>query len=648
MICTSLGGKDLRQILDILESGCTDVAEIRLDSCTLSDEDISYLFAQTDVPLIATCRIAVAGEEKCLHTLSLAIEAGARYADLELEAPAPLSRKIQSLCHSCGTQLIRSFHDFDGTPDKGLLEQVVQRCFRYGADIAKIVTAAHDAADCAAVMSLYDTAAEPWKLIAFCMGVVGRDTRLECLRRGSPFTYCALKDTESTAPGQWIAAEMSARLYGEQEGFNRKGIRVPASKSFAQRAIVAAALSEGISHLGGYSPCDDSEAAIRVAQALGARVVKKGDTLEIKGIGPAGKPVGLKSLNTGESGLLTRLMIPVLAAINGEDFRIEGEKTLLRRPLAGAAEIMASFGVLLSGESVPLEVRGSLIPGTADISGKGGSQLISGLLMALPLCDKDSMMRVDEPKSIPYMFITLDVLRRFGVRIGSQMEGDTTLLEQQDWSGCEQISFKVHGGGSYKAADFDIEGDWSSAAAFLVAGAIFGSVEVQGLDVKSLQADLSIIDLLLDAGACVSSLDDGTVAVRKAPLEPFDTDLNNAPDLFPIVSVLAAFCPGESHIGGVKRLSGKESDRASAIIEMLTALGVEASIDADVMTIRGEALSTRLACRRLLQGGSFSSHHDHRMVMALKVASLGAESPVVIDDEQCVGKSFPNFLEIFG
>lgn len=135
--------------------------------------------------------------------------------------------------------------------------------------------------------------------------------------------------------------------------------------------------------------------------------------------------------------------------------------------------------------------------------------------------------------------------------------------------------------------------------------------------------------------------------MTKAPLEAFETDLNNAPDLFPVVAVLAAFCAGESSISGVGRLVSKESNRAEAILEVLEQMGVEARVEGDDMLICGESLSSRLLSGRLLRGGQFSSRHDHRMVMALKLASIATESPIVIDDEACVGKSFPGFLEMF-
>ena len=657
MICTSLQNKTYEEILTILEDPAVEMAEIRLDRCPLSDEQIEALFADSDTPLIATCRIAESpSEQEAERRLRLAIEAGARFADLEIEAPAQISKNFQHLCRKRGTEIIRSYHNYEETPDDEGLQMALARCFRYGADIAKVVTNCHGPEDAARLEALYSLVLEDvdslqGRLVAFGMGEAGRQTRLECLRRGAPFTYASLSAEETTAPGQWTLAEMYSALYGDRRPYGAEGVAMPASKSFAQRAIFAAALAGGTSHLSGYSPCGDSEAALALAEALGARVQREGDTLAITGIGAACGQLRPGRVDTGESGLLTRLAIPVLAAIGDGSFTVTGHGTLPDRPLSGAAGIMASFGVLLSNAveregkevHIPAQVKGRLIPGTADVSGKGGSQLISGLLMALPLCDKDSTLHVSEPKSIPYMYITLDVLRHFGIQTRSEMEGDAEMLEADDWSACTGISFRVRGRQRYRAADFAIEGDWSAAANYLVAGAVFGSAELTGLDTKSLQADLTIIDILVEAGAVVSQLDEGTVCVRKAPLEAFRQDLSHAPDLFPIAAVLAAFCAGESRIAGVGRLATKESNRAEAILQMLQQMGVEAHIEDDVLVVFGESLSARLLSGRLLRGGEYTSRHDHRMVMALKVASLGTESPIVIDDEACVGKSFPGF-----
>ncbi len=680
MICTCIQNKGLEEIFGILERSDIEMAEIRLDLCpALTDEDIESLFSGTDIPLIATCRIEGSADmREAERRLKVAIAAGAKYVDLEIEAPAPMGKRIRRAARECGTTLIRSYHDFSGTPDAETLAEMVTKCRIFGSDIIKVATMARSSEDVERVMALYGMeypdgrVQEEGTLVAFCMGEAGKQSRLDCLRRGAPFTYAALDESEATAPGQWTAAEMNEAVYSGARGFYAEHLGMPSSKSFAQRAIIAAALAEGTSHLRGYSPCADSEAAIAVARALGAEV-QEGEVLVIKGIGPIDKPLEINSLHCGESGLLTRMMIPVLAQAGPGSVLFTGEKTLVNRPLKGASDIMASFGVVLRNASrtsreiyVPLHVDGHLVPGRADISGAGGSQIISGLLMALPMASGPSTVYVSEPKSIPYMFITLDVLHKFGIRIGNEMEGDEEFIQTQDWSLCTGLTFKVRGGQSYKAADFSLEGDWSSAANFLVAGAIFGSASVEGLDTRSLQADLTIMDILVEAGASVSQLENdcvdevsaaataagvnphtGAVNVVKAPLNAFSFDLNNAPDLFPITAVLAAFCPGESRIAGTGRLANKESDRAKAIMQMLTQMGVECCIEGDEMVIRGHSLASRLLDGNLLKGGEYTSNHDHRIVMALKVASLGASSPIVIDDEACVAKSFPDFLTLF-
>ena len=648
MICTCIQYKTYNEILSILDDPWVELAEIRLDRCKLTENQIEDLFSNTDTPLIATCRIAEAGAGMSERLLSLAVRSGARFADLELDADAAFSKRFRNLCHECGAELIRSYHDHSGTPDLSYLKQIEARCYRYGADIAKVVTTASGPDDVSRILSLYSkdaaSSVAAGKLVAFAMGAEGRDSRIACLKAGAPFSYAALSAEDATAPGQIDYVTMHREVYGNFLGFFRNELQMPASKSFAQRAIIAAALADGRSHLRGYSPCEDSESAIAAARSLGATVRLDGNTLTIDGTGAA--HTSLESLHVGESGLLARLMIPLLAIINDGDAVLTGEKTLSHRPLKGVSDIMASFGVVVRENTVPLRIQGSLIPGVAEISGKDGSQLISGLLGALPLCDKPSTLIVTEPKSIPYMFITCDVVKRFGIKISSEMEGDAPMIEDQDWSACTGITFKIRGNQHYHATDFDIEADWSSAANFLVAGAVFGKAEVSGLDTSSLQADLAIADILVQAGAVVSEMD-GLVCVSRAPLEAFEADLNNSPDIFPTVALLAAFCVGESVISGVGRLHGKESDRAAAILEMLSGLGVSARIEGDDLIVAGESLVSRIMNHRMLRGGRFATHGDHRMAMALRIAAIGADRPVEIDDPSCVAKSFPGFFEMF-
>ena len=699
MICTSIQNRTLDEIFAILESGEVEMAEIRLDRCDLAQNEVEELFSSSDVPLIATCRVSEIrtalddgltddrkldsrASQKAESLLITAIHAGAAYADLEIEAPAMMSKRIRRETRECGTVLIRSYHDFSGTDSLEALKALTEKCFALGADIAKIVVTSNDDNDSARVLRLYESF-DPGRLVAFAMGEKGRASRIDCLAKGAPHTYAALNEEEAAAPGQMSTASMRANVYGDRKfpGYPAvEPVQMPSSKSFAQRAIIAAALSDGVSVLRGYSPCGDNESAVAVARAIGAEVTvglsyasgnvaKDGSALTIKGIGAKRNSLKLNTLHTGESGLLTRMMIPLLSVLNDGDIRVTGEKTLTGRPLKGAPEIMSAFGVRLvqAGERaansasgpadaaevfVPLDIKGSLNAGKASISGVSGSQIISGLLMALPLLDEDTVIELNNPKSIPYLFITMDVMKAFGVKVWCDMEGGEEFAESKDWSDCTSITFHIKGGQAYKAADMDIEGDWSSAANFLVAGAVFGRVELTGLDTKSLQADLSIMDILMEAGASLSQLGDddpkGLIHVQRAPLSAFEVDAANCPDLFPIVAVLAAFCEGTSRIAGVGRLANKESDRGKAILEMLTKMGVNAKIAGDKLIVDGHSLARRALTHTLLRGGSYTSHHDHRMVMALRVAAIGADSPIEIDDTQCVAKSFPTFGELFG
>ncbi len=724
MICTTIQNRTLEEIMNLLESSepRIQMAEIRLDRCPLSIEEIEYLFSSSDTPLVATCRVVDDGNgtwEEAEEKLTAAVEAGAAFLDLEIEAPKEIGKRLRRACTEYGTTMIRSSHFFAGTPSDQVLRNTVEKCRKFGGEIVKIAAMATSEEDVARVLALYssiastNSAAEtqrPVELVAFSMGEIGKVSRLDCLKLGSPFTYAALNENEAAAPGQWCYSEMLTAVYGDRKPLHcNSPLNMPASKSFAQRAIIAAALAEGESRLGGYSPCGDNEAAIAVAKALGAKVIAaepearqdstaiesasfSGKTLIIEGIGSSANIP--EKINVGESGLLTRLMIPLAAALgNGNQIEIDGIGTLPTRPLKGASEIMAGFGTVLRPLNpapevhVPLTVQGPLLPGKTSISGKGGSQLISGLLMALPLLPGDSTLHIHDPKSIPYMFITADVLRRFGIKIGSEMEGGEDFLETQDWSLCTGITFKIKGGQKYSPAAFDIEGDWSAAANFLVAGALFGDVKLTGLDTTSLQADISIMDILMEAGASLSQIDDGPqdgitndgssrneatdaasnktsdnedapeanapqghrglITAQKAPLRAFDTDLNNCPDLFPIVSILAAFCHGRCNIQGFKRLASKESDRGTAILNMLTQMGVSASASGDTLTIDGESVESRLLNGHLLKGGEYTSSHDHRMAMALTVASWCADTPIIIDDTTCVAKSFPAFLDTY-
>lgn len=660
MICTSLHHKNLEELFEALDSPLVEMAEIRLDLCPLNNEEIEELFSSCEKALIACCRVDgndMQLWEQAYLKMETAVKAGAAYVDLDISAPASISQRVQKLAKNCPVTLIRSYHNFELTPDDDYLRKAVLRCFRYGADIAKLACMPQCPEDVARLQAFYRAGfAEnadivPSRLLMFSMGEMGRESRIECLANGAPFSFAYLD--QPCAAGQWQLDDMHKRLYGDWHGVFRNDFQAPCSKSFAQRAIVAAALAGGTSRLEHYSECEDNKAAIGFAKSIGARVRHGKGRLIIEGIGAdSSTKLEKPCVNVHESGLMARLALPLLSVLGSDERQIKGEGTLLQRPLSNAEEIMAAFGILLKNEDtqhkkgiyVPLSIKGKFYPGIANIPGQGGSQLISGLLAALPLCDRESKLYVSEPKSIPYMFMTQDVLRHFGAKIDCELEGDAQMLELQDWTYCTGINFRIRPNGGYKAADIVLEGDWSAAANFLVCGALFGAAEVQGLDCRSVQADISILDILSDAGACVA-YDENCVSVRRAPLQSLNFDLSHAPDIFPIASIFAAFCPGESRFAGVSRLHNKESNRADAIVQILTQMGVEASIQGNDLVIKGESLSSRMLNGHLLKGGKYSSRHDHRLVMALKVASYAADSEIEIDDCACVGKSFPGFFE---
>lgn len=708
MICCSIGHKSARQIEAILRK--VEMAELRLDLCDLSEEEIENIFSSSDTPLIATCRTVDGDYHKAERLLTLAIKAGARYADLEIDAPKPVSKRIANACAEWGTTLIRSYHNYGCTPSLDELRAVADKCRHHDGEVVKIVTSAQSPEDADTVLALYRYYTAE-SLVAFAMGEAGTKSRIKCLEKGAPFSYAAVDgDASGTASGQMPYSEMYRAVYGERKALDAAGLRAPASKSFAQRAILAAALAEGVSVLKGYTPCGDSESALKVAKEMGASVKKKRGaggtvTLEITGIGgaagefasQAGSAVQERVFHVGESGLLTRLLMPLGCALFPDGIRIEGEGTLLQRPLQGAAATMEALGckVDVDGEqtdiTVPFALQGPLRPGRIETDGSRSSQLVSGALMALPLCAKNSTLHVMNPVSIPYIYITLDILRRFGVKVRSEMYCGRQLLDG-DWSKCTEIVLKIKENQRYRAAELDLEGDWSAAAPFLAAGAVYGGVSVSGLDTSSLQADLTVMDILVDAGASVSQTGEpgevpeesrehdprfkvpgtlrelpnngspgstatsadspeqettGVITVKKAPLQGIKADLTNCPDLFPVTAVLCAFCQGKSVLRGVHRLSHKESDRAEGIKDMLCRMGVKAQIKDDDLIVEGESLDSRILNGRLLKGGKFTSSHDHRMVMALRLAEPGADSPVEIDDEGCVGKSFPSFNEIW-
>ncbi len=392
-------------------------------------------------------------------------------------------------------------------------------------------------------------------------------------------------------------------------------ISAPASKSVMQRAIAASLLAEGESRISHPSFCDDSMAAMRVAGAMGASVEKKNDQVIIRG---GIKPVS-GILNCGESGLCIRMFTPI-AALTGEKMILTGEGSLAGRPVSGIEEALGKLGVTITSQNgfLPVEVSSMLKGGVAEIDGSISSQFLTGLLMALPLAEKDSIIKVDNLKSREYIDITIDVLKKFGIKV-----------ENRGYS-----EFRIYGNQKFTPADIDIEGDWSGAAFLLCAGAIAGSVSVTGLNPESCQPDRAIITALRKSGAEVK-VEKDIIEITSNNLHGFEFDATECPDLFPPIAALAFYCKGESVIWGAGRLKHKESDRGAAIISEFRKMGGSVRIDKDCMVIRGSALS----------GAEINPHGDHRMAMACAVAALGSSAVVEIDDAECINKSYNEFYD---
>jgi len=364
------------------------------------------------------------------------------------------------------------------------------------------------------------------------------------------------------------------------------------------------------------SHCDDALSAAGIVQALGAVVEWGEDRVVVSPNAKSREDV----LDCGESGLCARLFAPI-AALGACETRLAGRGSLLRRPLGPIEEPLAALGAAAAsaGGFLPLTVKGPLRGGRAVVDGSTSSQFVSGLLMALPRAESNSVLEVRNLTSIPYVELTLRMLGDFGVAVAHE----------------EFRTFRIPGRQTYGGTEYRVEGDWSGAAFLLTAAALAGSVRVTGLDPGSSQPDRRILDVLDEAGATVRISDAG-VEVARNPLRSFEIDAAHCPDLVPVLVPLAARARGLSVIGGADRLASKESDRANALIREFGSLGVDIHAKQGCLLVRGGAI----------RAGRVNSHGDHRIAMALAVAGLAAEGPVAIDGAECVRKSYPGFFEV--
>ncbi len=394
-------------------------------------------------------------------------------------------------------------------------------------------------------------------------------------------------------------------------------IDAPSSKSYFQRAVAAALLADGRSVLEGNDLCDDTRAAISVAEALGARITVDSGSVTVRG----GLSPIRDEVSCGESGLCIRMFTPI-AALAVTPVTLTAAGSLASRPLTMLEEPLAALGArcVTTNGHAPITVSGPVEGGIATVDGSISSQSLTGLLMALPLTPHDSRLTVTGLTSRPYIEMTLALLRDFGITV--------------NWR--EDDIFEIPGRQHYTPRRYRVEGDWSSAAALLAAGAVAGSVTVRGLNHDSAQADRAVLDILRTAGATVTVNGDAVTVATGNP-RPIVADLADCPDLFPVLSALALTLPGTTRLTGVGRLRHKESDRAAVLITEFAKLGAFMSIDGDTLVIPGLTNKpTSLV--------TIDPHGDHRIAMAAAVAALRF-GPIEIIGAQCVAKSYPTFFD---
>lgn len=387
------------------------------------------------------------------------------------------------------------------------------------------------------------------------------------------------------------------------------------SKSDAHRNLICAALADAPTQFAPYTPSDDIAATTACLTALGAGFAARADggVTVTPGTCPAHT-----TLDCGESGSTLRFLLPVAAALGGtHDF--VGHGRLPERRIAPLLEAIAAHGGKISAEHLPLTISGKLMPGDYTIVGNESSQYISGLLFALPLTGGDCTLTIlGELSSRGYVDMTLRTLQNFGIIVHETETG-----------------FAIPGGQRYRSpGTTQLEGDWSNAAFHLAAGAIGQLVTVTGLNMLAAQRDREIADILARFGAAVT-IESDYITVAPGTLTAQRIDVDQIPDLLPILAVVACAATGDTVLYNAARLRDKESDRLATTAAMITALGGRVTELPDALTIHGTGCLT---------GGTVDGAGDHRIVMAAAVAAGICRESVVIRGAEAVNKSYPGYF----
>ena len=404
-------------------------------------------------------------------------------------------------------------------------------------------------------------------------------------------------------------------------------ICAPYSKSYAQRAIAIASLSKSPTKIIGLNSKldNDTKAAIETVTKLGGEIELNPESLLVK------KGVNLSDklefkINIGESGLSSRVF-SCFSLLTKSIFQITGKGSLMKRPMQMVIQALEKKGkkVHAKNDFLPLKIQGECNQNTIVIDSSDGSQILSGLLITMPLLPFNNKIIVKNLVSIPYIEMTLSILKDFGISVSHK----------------NYSNFQISGNQNPKLETYSIEGDWSSISFFAVAAAICGDLVINNLDPNSKQADSEIIKILQKVGTNVCWLKGQKLRIIKHELKSFSCDLTHQPDLFPCLIILAIFCSGTSHLKGLKRLQNKESDRAKSMAIELKKINIniELNYSENAINIVGDPNLI------LKKKQHFDSHNDHRIAMALSLLIYRSQEPIVISNHSSVNKSYPSFFE---
>ena len=403
-------------------------------------------------------------------------------------------------------------------------------------------------------------------------------------------------------------------------------VKIPPSKSMAHRAIICAALSDGLCIIENIDYSDDIIATIDAMNSLGAKIVKHKDYIEVIGAyGSNEKAKETRVIDCNESGSTLRFLVPISLLFKGSS-KFIGRGNLGKRPLTTYYNIFEEQGIKYSYEegNLNLVIDGELKAGTFEVEGNVSSQFITGLLFTLPLLKEDSKIIITtEMESKGYIDLTLKAISDFGIEIINN----------------NYREFIIKGNQKYNAKNYRVEGDYSQAAFFLCADSLGNDVLCKDLDLTSLQGDKEVIDILERMNVVFNANDIGVRGTTNGELTSTIIDGSQCPDIIPVLTAVAALTKGTTEIINAGRLRIKECDRLAAVTSELNKLGAKIIEKEEGLVVTG--------VEKLKGGVEVWSHKDHRIAMTLAIASTRCEKPIVIKDYECIAKSYPNFFEDF-